>query len=161
MIKIDKQLTDKYLKIAASSERKRTNYNFHKEMSDTLQRMLNVMNIDTYVQPHKHENPDKREAFIILIGKVLVVEFDDSGKVTNHILLNRGLENYGCEIASGSWHTIICLENNSVLYEVKDGPYIQETDKQFASWAPAEGDDAFEEYNKAIVENLNSKDTKL
>ena len=154
MIKIEKQFTDKYLHLAASSERKRTNYNFHKEMSDTLQRMLNVMNIDTYVQPHKHEKPDKREVFIILTGKVLVVEFDDVGKITDHIILNRELENYGCEIAPGNWHTIVCLENNSVLYEVKDGPYIQETDKQFAIWAPAEGDDSCENYNKAIVEKV-------
>ncbi len=151
MIKIDKQFTNKYIDIASSSERKRTNYNFHKELSDTLQRMLNVMNKNTYVQAHKHEMPDKREAFIILKGKVLVVEFDDVGRITDHIILNRDLENYGCEIVPGSWHTIICLENNSILYEVKDGPYIQETDKQFAVWAPDEGDDACEEYNKVIV----------
>ncbi len=154
MIKIDKNFTEKYIKIAQESSRKRTNYNFHKELSDRLQRMLNVMNKDTYVQPHKHEKPDKREAFIILTGKVLVVEFDDFGNITDHIVLSRDLNNFGCEIAPGTWHTIICLEDNSVIYEVKDGPYIQEIDKKFANWAPAEGDVTYKSYNEAIISKL-------
>ena len=156
MIKIDKPFTDKYVRLANASERKRINFNFHKEASDTLQRMLNVLNENTYVQPHKYENPDKREAFIILTGKVLVVEFDDTGKITEHVLLCRDTGNYGCEIPPRTWHTIICMENNSVLYELKDGPYIQETDKQFAAWAPAEGDDACAVYNKTITDSVFS-----
>jgi len=158
MIKINKACTDKYIHLAAISERKRINYNFHKEMSDTLQRMLNVMNTNTYVQPHKHENPDKREVFIILTGKVLVVEFDDTGNITEHIFLDRDLGNYACEIAPGTWHTIICLENNSVVYEVKDGPYIPETDKQFANWAPTEGVEGCNNYKKRIVGKILNKD---
>ncbi|OQX97592.1 MAG: hypothetical protein B6I20_12270 [Bacteroidetes bacterium 4572_117] len=155
MIKIDKQFTAGYLKLAAISERKRINHNFHKEMSDTLQRMLNVMNTNTYVQPHKHEKPDKREVFIILVGKVLVVEFNDSGKITGHIVLSKDSGNYACEIAPGSWHTIICLENNTVVYELKDGPYVQETDKQFAPWAPVEGDSGCESYTMGLIKKCN------
>ncbi len=154
MIKIDKNFTGKYIEIAGKSSRRRTIYNFHKDLSDTLQRMLNIMNKDTYVQAHIHKNPDKREVFIILKGKVLVIEFDDSGNVIDHILLNRELENYGCEITPGSWHTIICLEDNSVVYEVKDGPYIQETDKQFAPWAPKEGDKSCMDYNTKLIQNV-------
>ena len=154
MIKIDKNFTGKYIKIARESPRKRTNYNFHKELSDRLQRMINVMNKETYVQPHKHEKPDKREAFIILTGKVLVVEFDNSGNIADHIVLCRDLNNFGCEIAPGTWHTIICLEDNSVIYEVKDGPYIQEIDKKFANWAPAEGDASCKSYNETIISKL-------
>jgi cupin fold WbuC family metalloprotein len=154
MIKIDKNFTLKYIETAQKSTRRRTTYNFHKDLSDTLQRMLNIMNKDTYVQAHRHKNPDKREAFIILKGKVLVIEFDDSGNVIDHIVLNREQENYGCEIAQGCWHTIICLEDNSIVYEVKDGPYIQETDKQFAPWAPKEGDKSCMDYNKKLMQNL-------
>jgi len=154
MIKIDEQFTDKYIRLASVSERKRINYNFHKEMSDTLQRMLNILNKETYVQPHKHEKPDKREAFIILRGKVLVVEFDNTGKITEHILLCSENGNYGCEILPGTWHTIICMENNSILYELKDGPYVQETDKQFANWAPTESDGTCATYNKTIINKV-------
>ncbi len=157
MIKIDRKFTDELIKTAQASPRRRINYNFHKELSDTLQRMLNIMNKDTYVQPHKHENPDKREAFIILKGKVLVIEFDNSGNIAEYILLDRTQDNYGCEIAPGTWHTIICLEDNSIIYEVKDGPYIQKTDKQFAAWAPKEDDKSCLEYNTALIQKLNFK----
>lgn len=155
MIKIDRNFTDKLINQAQKSTRRRVNYNFHKELSDTLQRMLNVMNKDTYVQPHKHENPDKREAFIILKGKILVIEFDDSGNIKEHILLDQTQKNYGCEIAPGTWHTLICIEENSIIYEVKDGPYIQETDKIFAPWAPQEGDSLCTEYNTALMQKLH------
>ena len=157
MKKIDDYFIDKYLKIAQNSARKRTIYNFHKELSDTLQRMLNIMNKSTYIHPHKHQNPDKREAFIILKGKVLVVEFDDNGNIIDHIFLNRDMGNYGCEIASRTWHTIICMENNSVVYELKDGPYIEQTDKQFAEWAPKEGDISCQIYNAQIIKDINNK----
>ncbi|MCF6240399.1 MAG: WbuC family cupin fold metalloprotein [Bacteroidales bacterium] len=156
MIKINQNFTNELIVKAQNSVRRRTIYNFHKELSDTLQRMLNVMNKDTYVQPHKHENPDKREAFIILKGKVLVIEFDNSGNLVDYILLSREHENYGCEIAPGTWHTIICLEDNSIIYEVKDGPYVQETDKQFADWAPEEGNKTCLDYNAKLIQNLLS-----
>ena len=155
MIKINKQFTDKQTTIANKSERKRINFNFHKDASDSLQRMLNTLNTNTYVQPHKHEHPDKREVFIILTGKVLVVEFNNDGEPTEHIILNRDLGNYACEIKPGTWHTIICLENNSVLYEIKDGPYIQRTDKQFAEWAPSEEDNNCQDYNEDIIKKLS------
>jgi len=155
MIKINEDFIQKHIEKAAGSPRRRTNYNFHKELSDTLQRMLNIMNSDTYVRIHKHEKPDKREAFIILTGKVVVIEFNNQGEITDYIVLNRDSGNYGCEIAPGIWHTIICLKDNSVLYEVKDGPYIQETDKQFADWSPEEGSENCLDFNRKLINKLN------
>jgi cupin fold WbuC family metalloprotein len=154
MIKIDKDFLAPILQKASNSERKRTNYNFHQFAEDTLQRMLNVLNTGTYVRPHKHENPDKREAFIILKGKIVVVEFDNQGNPVENIVLIANSENYGCEIAPKSWHTIICLEDNSVVYEVKDGPYIATIDKNFAPWAPEEGSENAFAYNKKLLEKL-------
>lgn len=154
MIKIDKQFIAPLLVKASNSERKRTNYNFHQFADDTLQRMLNILNTRTYVRPHKHENPDKREAFIILEGKVVVIEFDEKGTPVESIILQSNSDNYGCEIAPKTWHTIICLENNSVIYELKDGPYIASIDKNFAPWAPEEGNENAEAYNKKLLEKL-------
>jgi len=156
MIKIDKKFTDSLIVEASKSERKRATFNFHKELSDTLQRMINTMNTDTYVQPHKHQHPDKREAFILIKGKALVVEFDDHGTIADYILLDRNAESYGCEIEPGYWHTIICLEDNTMLYELKDGPYDAKTDKKFASWAPKEGDARCQAYIKKIAKELGS-----
>lgn len=154
MIKIDHSFISKTSDKAAKSERRRMNYNFHQQDSDTLQRMLNAMEPDTYIQPHKHENPDKVEAFFVLRGRILLVEFDDKGNITDHIILDPKKGNYGGEIPPRTWHTLVSLEKGSVAYEVKDGPYDPNVDKNFASWAPAEGDADCQKYNKAILTKL-------
>ena len=147
MIKISKQDLDMLSSDASQSARKRKNYNFHEQDSDQLQRMLNALEHDTYVRPHKHVNPDKRETFILLRGRIAVIEFDDTGKITDHFILAHSLENYLAEITTGSWHTVISLEKNSVYYEIKDGPYDVNTDKVFADWSP-------EEYSEEQVQYL-------
>ena len=48
------------------------------------------------------------------------------------------LGNYGVEIPVGTWHSLIALEEDTLVYEVKDGPYSPEDDKNFAVWAPKE-----------------------
>ena len=55
-------------------------------------------------------------------------------------------DNVGCEIEPRTWHTVVSLEPGSIVYEVKQGPYDPETDKEFASWAPAEGEERVKEY---------------
>ena len=74
MIKVDKQLLSEMNVKSRNAQRKRAHHTFHKSDDDTLQRMLNAMQPGTYLQPHKHENPDKREVFLVLTGKFLVVE---------------------------------------------------------------------------------------
>jgi cupin fold WbuC family metalloprotein len=71
--------------------------------------MLNAMEPGTYVQPHKHENPDKREAFLLLRGKMLVVSFDEAGQVTDHVVLDPQAGNFGLEVPPRTYHTLICL----------------------------------------------------
>lgn len=141
-------------KKADSSKRKRTNYNFHEQFEDHIQRMLLAMNRGTYIQPHRHKNPDKREAFLILTGRIAVIEFDDIGNIINHIILDHKLKNYGTEIPVGTWHSLIALEDGSVAYEVKDGPYFPIDDKNFAPWAPKEGADGCTEYINDIIRKL-------
>jgi cupin fold WbuC family metalloprotein len=151
---IDKTILDNLCQEALASSRKRKNLNYHEELSDTLQRLLNAMQSGTYIQPHKHENPDKREVFIILQGKLLLVCYNDTGEITNHIILDSTTGNYGAEIPAKTWHSIIILKPNTVVFEVKDGPYEPINDKNFAAWAPKEGDKECENYNRKILEKL-------
>ena len=155
MIPITESFVTQLSNEARITARKRKNYNYHKLLSDTLQRLLNAMEPDTYVQPHKHDNPDKREAFIIIKGEVLVVEFDDHGEITEHIILNHSKGNYGVEIQEKTWHTLISLKPGSVVYELKDGPYNPENDKKFADWAPVEGSEEAKNFNLRVLEKLN------
>ncbi len=115
--------------------------------------MLNAVEPGSYVQPHKHENPDKREVFILLRGKMAVVFFDDDGNITENLILDNK-ENYGVEIPPAVWHTIIALERGTVVYEVKDGPYSPSDDKNFASWAPKEDEKESADYIRHILKSL-------
>ena len=140
MQKIDTQLLQALQKEAGVSQRKRQICNFHTEPSDPLQRMVNCLNPGSYVPPHKHEQPRKREAFIALTGRLLLIEFDEQGEILEEALLDPASETKGAEITPGRYHTLIALEENTCVYEVKDGPYDSQTDKQTAPWAPAEDD---------------------
>ena len=141
---------------AVEAPRRRMNLNHHDDLADPINRMLNAFEPGTYVQPHKHENPDKREVFLILSGSLVVVFFDNSGNPTEFILLDRDKGNYAVEIAPGTWHTIIALQSGSVVYEVKDGPYSPLDDKNFAAWAPKENEDGCGEYLKMLTNQYYS-----
>jgi len=154
MIKVDGNLISEVSKKAASSGRLRTNYNFHKEHSDRFQRLLNAAEPGTYIRPHKHDNPEKVEAFIVLRGSVVVVEFDDAGAIVDHALLCRDHGIAAVELAAGAWHSFICLESGTVLYEAKPGPYDETADKHFASWAPAEGALDGQAFNQGVLAKL-------
>jgi cupin fold WbuC family metalloprotein len=152
MLKIvSPKLLNELCKKAVSSPRKRLNHNFHDDLADPINRMLNALEPGTYLQPHKHEKPDKREVFIVLRGSLVVVFFDNSGNPTEFVLLDPIKSNHAGEIPVGAWHTLIALETGSVVYEVKDGPYLPLNDKNFASWAPKEGDPNCSEYLKKLT----------
>lgn len=124
---------------AEESPRRRTNYNFHKAMEENPHRFLNVMLRGTYIAPHRHLHPAKSESFVALEGKLGFFIFDEAGAVLEtHILGEGGL--LGIDIVPGIWHTIAVLSDHAVCFEVKPGPYNPTDDKEFAAWAPREGE---------------------
>jgi len=46
------------------------------------------------------------------------------------------------------------MSPHAVCYEVKPGPYDAATDKEFAPWAPREGDPGALEYLRLLVERV-------
>jgi len=56
------------------------------------------------------------------------------------IVLSAGGPTFGIETEPGTWHSFAGLEPGSVLFELKPGPYDPAADKDFAAWAPPEGD---------------------
>ena len=109
----------------------------------------------SYIQPHKHEDPDKREVFFALRGRILVIEFDDLGNISDHILLDPLNGSYGTEIPERTYHTIVALDQDTVAYEFKDGPYAAIDDKNFAPWAPAESEAGCTEYLYRLLNLLS------
>lgn len=151
---ISKDLIEKVVTKAKKVPRKRMNHNFHASFDDPINRMLNAMEPGTYCRPHKHENPDKREVFIVLRGKLAVILFNDDGKIMRVIKLIPKEGFYGAEIPAKTWHTIVSLEQGSIAYEIKDGPYNVEDDKNFAPWAPEEDSLEAPAYLKNILEQI-------
>lgn len=105
--------------------------------------MLNALVPGTYVRPHRHDSDHQSEAFILLRGKLALLLFDEDGKVdfANSRVLSPADGLFGMDIPPRLWHSLVALED-TVIYEVKGHPsggYVQERDKNFASWSPEEG----------------------
>ena len=155
MLKITDELVKNISDKAKTSPRRRTNYNFHKSYTDPVQRFLNAVEPDSYLRPHKHEDPDKTEIFVILKGRVLIIEFDDNGNITDHFILDFEKGNKGVEIPPKTWHSFIALQEGSVLYEIKEGPFIEDAEKIFPTWSHQEGTEEADGFNEKVLRELN------
>jgi cupin fold WbuC family metalloprotein len=138
---------------ASASPRLRANYNFHSGSEENPQRFLNVLAHGTFVPPHRHLHPPKAETFLVLDGKVGLFLFDDTGKVTLAEVIG-GSHRMGVDIQAGVWHTLVALTPHVVLFEVKAGPYLGNTEMDFPAWAPQEGDPAAGPYQEGLLNHL-------
>ncbi len=136
---ISRSLLTKLSHDAANHPRGRLNLNLHASTEEPVQRMLNALEPDTYVRPHRHTQPPRRELFTVLSGALILLVFDDHGRVQERLELGAQSENLGVELPVGRWHTLIAQLPGTVILEVKQGPYVPLCDDDFASWAPAEG----------------------
>jgi cupin fold WbuC family metalloprotein len=146
---LDEALLDATLARAMSAPRGRINHNFHRDLAANPHRFLNAWTRGSYAAPHRHLLVPKPESFVVLRGELALFVFDDAGTVQEHHVLGRnGL--LGIDLEPGVWHTLCAVSATAICYEVKAGPYDAATDKEFAPWAPREGDPAAAAY----LENL-------
>jgi cupin fold WbuC family metalloprotein len=153
---LNRALFDDLIERALKSPRLRINHNFHASMEDNPHRFLNVMAKGTYVAPHRHLDPPKAESFVVLEGEVAFVIFDDAGNVIETQIIGR--DPIGIDLAAGVWHTLTPVSPHAVCYEVKPGPYLAGTDKDFAPWAPREGDPGVPAYLEKLLATIKNKD---
>ena len=151
---LNRALFDDLIERARRSPRLRVNHNFHASMEENPHRFLNVMVKGTYVTPHRHVDPPKAESFVILEGQVAFFIFDDSGKVVRTELV--GGDPVGIDLPAGSWHTLSPVSEYAICYEVKPGPYVAASDKDFAPWAPREGDPGAAAYLESLMAQLKN-----
>jgi cupin fold WbuC family metalloprotein len=131
---------------AAESPRRRINRNFHDADSHPAHRLLNAIEPGSYIRPHRHHDAHKEETVVVVRGSFGVVVFDEDGGVSETALMRAGGDLIGAHVPRKTFHTLLALEPGSVFFEVKAGPFIPLTDKDFASWAPPEGDAAVPAY---------------
>ena len=105
------------------SARLRMNYNFHQSLEDKCHRMLNAVEPGTDIPIHRH--PSKDESFVVLRGKVRSTTYNDDGSVIESVVLCAEEGRYGVDIPKGVWHKLESLENGSVVFECKEGPFVE------------------------------------
>lgn len=119
---IDKNLLDSVSNKAKESERLRMNYNFHESLEAPAQRLLNALEPGTNLPIHRHINTD--ETYILVRGVMDVIYYNDEKEELSRVRLDVEKENIGIHIPKGQWHTLEVLMEGTVIFEVKDGPYI-------------------------------------
>ena len=120
-MKLDNNLFDQILVKAQESPRRRMNYDLRTSSADGSQRMLNVLMTDTVVPIHRHV--DTSETVIVCRGKVREEFYDAQGNKTAEFVLEAGGECPAVQVPMGMYHTLVCLEDGSVIFEAKDGAY--------------------------------------
>ena len=118
---IDQSLLESVIQQAKESPRLRMNYNLHTDLNDKCQRLLNALEPGTIMPIHHHR---VAEVYVLLQGRLRVMSYDDAGREIESIVLDPREGNYGIQIPENTWHSLEVLESETVILEVKEGPYI-------------------------------------
>ncbi len=122
---IDKKLLESLCEKARTSPRLRMNYDLRTSSSDQSQRMLNALEMGTEIPIHRHS--DTAETVVMLKGSVKEMFYDilDGQAIkTAEFIIKAGSDACALQIPKGQWHTLECLEPDSVLFEAKDGAFV-------------------------------------
>ncbi len=128
------------IEASRTRERRRMILPLHRTQDAPVQRMLNFLQPGTYIRPHRHGGEGAIETLCVLRGALGFVVLDEAGEIQeSHRLEAGGLG--VLDLEAGVWHGMVALHPDTVILEVKRGPYCADTDKQFAAWAPEEGEE--------------------
>ena len=137
--RINQALLQQTANEARISPRLRKNVNFHPADDFPAHRLINAMQLGSYVRPHRHLDPSKDETIVALQGRFGYLSFNEHGGIQEAIELTAGGPVFGIDIPHGTIHTILALESDSVFFETKAGPFIPLSENEIAAWSPAEG----------------------
>lgn len=137
---LDSATIERGVAAAKASPRRRIILQMHRSDPEGVQRMLNFVQRGSYARPHCHPAPENIETLTVLQGALGFLIFEPDGRVRSAHRLEAG-KAASClvDIEPGVWHTLVALADDTVVLEIKRGPYCAATDKTFASWAPEEG----------------------
>ena len=119
---LDKTLLNQLSKSASENPRLRTSFDLRNTDKDNSQRMLNALQPGTILPIHRH--PFTAETLIMVRGSVCHKFFNDKGEVTDTYILKAGGDCSAIQIPAGQFHSLECLEADTVIFEAKDGPYM-------------------------------------
>ncbi len=151
LVELTENLIDAAIFGSRESPRKRIILPFHDGADNTLHRMLNAIQPGSYIRPHRHFDPPKDESLVLLRGALTFFTFHEDGTVDKVCKAAAGSTSFGIDVKAGVFHTFIATEPDTVVFEVKPGPWSPATDKDFAAWSPEEGSPECELYMNHLL----------
>lgn len=128
---LDKKLLDDLTEKAKASPRLRCNLDLRNSADDLSQRMLNALEPGTIMPIHRHKGSSEtcvcvRGHFEEYLYGFTEIRSDgtpdpDSFGIVETIDMYPG--GPVLNIEKGQWHSLKCLESNTILFEAKDGAY--------------------------------------
>ena len=122
---LDQQLMDATSAKAKASARLRMNHNFHPSLDDKVQRFINCMEPGTQVDIHHHTVD---EMLIVLRGRIRAILVDDDKQVIDSCEVAPADGVYAVQLPANVWHTVECLEPDTCVFEIKEGPFVTHQD---------------------------------
>lgn len=119
---LDKQLLDQLSKSASENPRLRVSFDLRNTDKDKSQRMLNALQPGTLLPIHRH--PFTAETLIMVRGSVCQKFYNEKGEVTDTFVLKAGGDCSVLQIPVGQFHSLECLEPDTIIFEAKDGSYL-------------------------------------
>ncbi len=130
---IDERQVAHLVEEAAASARKRAHLLLHADHQDQVQRLLIGLEPDSYVRPHVHS--EQWEMLVLLRGRLDFLIFSAQADLVQRLAMS--VASPVVQIPRGTWHGAVALQAESLVLEVKPGPYRA---NEFAAWAPEEGE---------------------
>ena len=60
---------------------------------------------------------------ILIQGKLWIIIYNEEHQVIEDVILDLVMGNIGCHIPKGVWHKVEALEEGTVVFETREGPY--------------------------------------
>lgn len=118
---IDNKILDELSEQAKANPLLRQAMDLRNSPEDLSQRMLNALEPGTVMPIHRHHASS--ETVVILRGRILWMFYDENGNETESVTLDADGDIRMLNVERDRWHSLVCLEEGTVLYESKNGAY--------------------------------------
>ncbi len=105
---------------------------------------------------------ERWELFIILKGKAKIITFSPDGNADDIVFLSKDDASIAV-IPSNIYHSVVALEEDTELFELKNGRYDAKNDKKIAPWAPDENENesaSFRDWLEVAQKDQNARNYK-
>ena len=118
---INQKLLDDLSAQAKANPRLRQSLDLRTSPNDNSQRMLNALEPGTIMPVHRHRNTS--ETMVMVRGALIEYLYDEEGNLINEIIMRPNSEHSIIQLEKGQWHSLKCIEPDTIIFEAKDGAY--------------------------------------